>query len=139
MPGIPNRIIIAVLPMLLQNLTGYVHFVFPPHVLVPSRFCSIVDLFDRRLPLLVGAVGAGIAMFYLTIYTQLRAPSTRSRRAKLAPEPPSAWCTLRDILWALLEQDSMDLRVEVAPAAFPDDQHDVCGLHGVAGAVYCSC
>jgi hypothetical protein len=41
MPGIRNRIIIAVLLMLLQILTRSVLFVFPPHVLVPSLFCSV--------------------------------------------------------------------------------------------------
>ncbi|CAI7678129.1 unnamed protein product [Penicillium pancosmium] len=96
-PGVRNRIFIAVMLMLLQNLTGinainyYSPIIFRSigftgtsvgllatgvYGLVKMATTAvfmiwIVDRFGRRGPLLVGAVGAGVAMFYLAIYSQV--------------------------------------------------------------------
>ncbi|KAL4876863.1 general substrate transporter [Aspergillus karnatakaensis] len=96
-PGVRNRIIISVLLMLLQNLTGInaINY-YSPTIFRSIGFTGtsvqllatgvyglvkmittlvfmiwIVDRFGRRPPLLVGAVGAALAMFYLAIYSQL--------------------------------------------------------------------
>ncbi|KAJ5768398.1 sugar transporter [Penicillium manginii] len=96
-PGVRNRIFIAVMLMLLQNLTGInaINY-YSPTIFRSIGFTGtsvgllatgvyglvkmattavfmvfIVDRFGRRGPLLVGAVGAGVAMFYLAIYSQL--------------------------------------------------------------------
>ncbi|KAL5337258.1 hypothetical protein BJX70DRAFT_399903 [Aspergillus crustosus] len=96
-PGVRNRILISVLLMLLQNLTGInaINY-YSPTIFRSIGFTGtsvqllatgvyglvkmfttlvfmiwIVDRFGRRPPLLVGAVGAAIAMFYLGIYSQL--------------------------------------------------------------------
>ncbi|KAF2121192.1 general substrate transporter [Lophiotrema nucula] len=96
-PGIRNRVGISVLLMLLQNLTGInaINYYSPTILkaigysgtsvgLLATGICGlvkmittaifmvfIVDRVGRRPPLLVGAVGAMIAMFYLAGYSSL--------------------------------------------------------------------
>lgn len=96
-PGIRNRVIISVLLMLLQNLTGInaINY-YSPTILkaigykgtsvgllatgiygLVKMFTTLVfmvffvDRFGRRPALLVGAVGAMVAMFYLAGYSAL--------------------------------------------------------------------
>ncbi|RAO73889.1 uncharacterized protein BHQ10_009901 [Talaromyces amestolkiae] len=96
-PGIRNRIIISVMLMLLQNLTGInaINY-YSPTIFKSIGFTGtsvqllatgvyglvkmattmvfmvfIVDKFGRRPALLIGAVGAAVAMFYLGIYSEL--------------------------------------------------------------------
>ncbi|KAJ4301119.1 hypothetical protein N0V90_003209 [Kalmusia sp. IMI 367209] len=96
-PGIRNRVIISVLLMLLQNLTGInaINY-YSPTILkaigytgtsvgllatgiygLVKMFTTLifmvffVDRFGRRPALLVGAVGAMIAMFYLAGYSKM--------------------------------------------------------------------
>ncbi|TPX07829.1 uncharacterized protein E0L32_010516 [Thyridium curvatum] len=95
--GIRNRVIISVLLMLLQNLTGInaINY-YSPTILKAIGFTGtsvgllatgiyglvkmfttvifmvfFVDRFGRRSALLVGAVGAMVAMFYLAGYSKL--------------------------------------------------------------------
>ncbi|OJI84038.1 hypothetical protein ASPTUDRAFT_56004 [Aspergillus tubingensis CBS 134.48] len=96
-PGVRNRILIGVMLMLLQNLTGINSINYYSPTIFRSigftgtsvgllatgvyglvKMCTtmvfmiwIVDRFGRRGPLLVGAIGAAVAMFYLAIYSQL--------------------------------------------------------------------
>ncbi|KAJ5104918.1 sugar transporter [Penicillium alfredii] len=96
-PGVRNRIMIAVILMLLQNLTGInaINY-YSPTIFRSIGFTGtsvgllatgvyglvkmattavfmiwIVDRFGRRPALLVGATGAAVAMFYLAIYSQV--------------------------------------------------------------------
>ncbi|KAJ0109470.1 uncharacterized protein J7T55_000395 [Diaporthe amygdali] len=96
-PGIRGRVAVSVLLMLLQNLTGInaINY-YSPTILKSIGFSGtsvnllatgvyglikmlttvvfmvfIVDRFGRRLPLLFGAAGAMIAMFYLAAYSSL--------------------------------------------------------------------
>ncbi|KAJ6013859.1 sugar transporter [Penicillium herquei] len=96
-PGVRNRILIGVMLMLLQNLTGInsINY-YSPTIFRSIGFTGtsvgllatgvyglvkmgttvvfmiwIVDRFGRRGPLLVGAIGAAVAMFYLAIYSQV--------------------------------------------------------------------
>lgn len=95
--SIRNRILICVVLMLLQNLTGInaINY-YSPTIFKSIGFTGastgllstgvyglvkmfttvvfmifIVDRFGRRLPLLVGAVGAGFAMFYMGAYAKI--------------------------------------------------------------------
>ncbi|KAI9729558.1 MAG: hypothetical protein M1834_006754 [Cirrosporium novae-zelandiae] len=95
--SIRNRIIISMLLMLLQNLTGInaINY-YSPTIFESIGFTGtstglmatgvygivkmvttvvfmlfIVDRFGRRPALLIGAIGAGFAMFYLGIYAKL--------------------------------------------------------------------
>ncbi|CRG86998.1 putative quinate permease [Talaromyces islandicus] len=96
-PGVRSRIIISVLMMLLQNLTGInaINY-YSPTIFKSIGFTGtsvgllatgvyglvkmvttivfmvfIVDKLGRRPALLVGAVGAAVAMLYLGIYSEL--------------------------------------------------------------------
>jgi sugar porter (SP) family MFS transporter len=96
-PGVRNRVIISVLLMLLQNLSGVngINY-YSPTILKSIGFrgasvgllatgiyglvkCAaatlfilfFVDRFGRRVFLLIGAVGAMIPMFYLAVYSKL--------------------------------------------------------------------
>ncbi|KIW18583.1 hypothetical protein PV08_02871 [Exophiala spinifera] len=96
-PGIRNRVILSVLLMLLQNLTGinavnyYSPIIFKAigisgtsvgllatgvyglvkMVTTVIFMVFIVDTVGRRISLLVGSVGAAFAMFYLGIYSKV--------------------------------------------------------------------
>ncbi|KAJ5728757.1 sugar transporter [Penicillium malachiteum] len=96
-PGVRNRILIGMMLMFLQNLTGInsINY-YSPTIFRSIGFTGtsvgllatgvyglvkmgttvvfmiwIVDRFGRRGPLLVGAMGAAVAMFYLAIYSQV--------------------------------------------------------------------
>ncbi|KAJ5731838.1 sugar transporter [Penicillium malachiteum] len=96
-PGVRNRILIGVMLMLLQNLTeiNSINY-YSPTIFRPIGFTGtsvgllatgvyglvkmgttvvfmiwIVDCLGRRDPLLVGAMGAAVAIFYLAIYSQV--------------------------------------------------------------------
>ncbi|KAH8662141.1 general substrate transporter [Xylariales sp. PMI_506] len=115
-PGVRGRVIVSVLLMLLQNLTGInaINY-YSPTILKSIGYTGtsvnllatgvyglvkmittvvfmvfIVDRFGRRKPLLVGAVGAMVAMYYLAAYSSLSGsfkstpPSDAGSRAALA-------------------------------------------------------
>ncbi|ETS79987.1 hypothetical protein PFICI_07516 [Pestalotiopsis fici W106-1] len=115
-PGVRGRAAVSVLLMLLQNLTGInaINY-YSPTILKSIGFSGtsvnllatgvyglvkmfttvifmvfIVDRFGRRLPLLVGAIGAMVAMYYLAGYSKLSgsfsgtAPADSGSQAALA-------------------------------------------------------
>ncbi|KAL2869136.1 uncharacterized protein BJX67DRAFT_379611 [Aspergillus lucknowensis] len=137
-PGVRNRIIIAVLLMLLQNFTGinainyYSATIFKSigftgtsvQLLATGVYglvkmattlvfmVWIVDRFGRRPALLIGAVGAGIAMFYLAIYSQVSQSFEQLTRCR-RPRGRGDDLHLRRLLRLLVERNPLDLRFMV--------------------------